>query len=413
MAADVLTTLASGTVDIKPEGALAERLAEGRPLRVKLGVDPSKPDLTLGHAVVLRKLRQFQDAGHVAVLIIGDFTGRVGDPSGRSETRPMLTESEVDANAETYLAQAGRVIDVDAAEIHRNSRWLGSMDMDRVIRLASIATVAQMLEREDFRARYQERRAIGVVELLYPLLQGYDSVAVRADVELGGTDQTFNLLMGREVQREHGQEPQVVVTMPLLEGTDGVRKMSKSLDNYVALTESPDEMFGKLMRIPDRLIAKYELLAAGVDPAEHERVASGLADGSIPPNEEKRRMARTVVDLYHGDDAGRRSEARFDVVHRDRRLPEDVPEVQVPVGVFERRGSEGWIVYVPALLEAMGLVGSRSEARRLQAQGGVRMDGEPAAQQEISGEGDPPGDLLGTVWQVGRRKFGRLAGVVD
>src|SRR5919204_3727242 len=229
MAVDALTTLASGAVDLIPQGGLEEKLAADRPLRVKLGVDPSRPDLTLGHSVVLRKLRQFQDAGHVAVLIVGDFTGRIGDPSGLSETRPLLTEDEIRANAETYLAQAGMVIDVDAAEIHGNAEWLATMDMSELIRLASSATVARMLEREDFRGRYEAGRPISVVELLYPLLQGYDSVATSADVELGGTDQTFNLLMGREVQRAYGRDPQVVLTMPLLVGTDGVRKMSKSI----------------------------------------------------------------------------------------------------------------------------------------------------------------------------------------
>ena len=246
MAADP-DELRSGAAEIIPSDGLEEKLALGRPLRVKLGIDPSRPDLTLGHAVVLRTLQRFLDAGHVAVLIVGDFTGRVGDPSGRSETRPMLTADEAEDNARTYLEQAGLVLDVDRAEVRRNGEWLAELDAGAIARLASVATVAQMLEREDFRARYQANEPISVVEFLYPLLQGYDSVAVEADIELGGTDQTFNLLMGREVQRAYGQEPQAVLTMPLLEGLDGVRKMSKSLDNYVALTEPPNEMFGKLM----------------------------------------------------------------------------------------------------------------------------------------------------------------------
>jgi tyrosyl-tRNA synthetase len=408
MAADALTMLASGSVDLVPKGGLEARLAEGRPLRVKLGVDPSRPDLTLGHAVVLRKLRQFQQAGHVAVLIIGDFTARIGDPSGQSETRPMLTDDEISTNAETYLAQAGKVIDVDAAEIHGNAEWLARLDMVEVIRLTASATVAQMLEREDFRDRYQQERPISVVELLYPLLQGYDSVAVRADLELGGTDQTFNLLMGREVQRAHGQEPQVVLTLPLLEGTDGVRKMSKSLDNYIGLTEPPDDMFGKLMRIPDHLIAKYLRLSAPLDPREVDDVERGLREGSLHPNEAKRRLAREVVDLYHGPGSGSAAEERFDLVHRQRELPEVVPSVTVPAAVFGEAESGGWIVYVPALLEALGLVGSRSEARRLQAQGGVRLNGEQVPTEDIRIEGDPPGQLAGSVWQVGRRKFARL-----
>jgi tyrosyl-tRNA synthetase len=380
---------------------------------VKLGVDPSRPDLTLGHAVVLRKLRQFQEAGHTAVLIIGDFTARIGDPSGRSETRPMLTEEEIRANAETYLAQAGKVIDIEAAEVRGNAEWHAGMDLSELIRLASTATVAQMLEREDFRDRLERGRAISVVELLYPLLQGYDSVAVRADVELGGTDQTFNLLMGREVQRAYGQEPQVVLTVPLLEGTDGVRKMSKSLDNYVGLTEPPDDMFGKLMRVPDHLIVKYLRLAAPVSSDQADEIEKGLEEGTVHPNDAKRRMAAEVVDLYHGAGAGSKAEARFDLVHKDHEIPPDVADVLVPASVFGEKKQDLWIVYVPALLEAMGLVGSRSEARRLQAQGGVRVNGEPVPQEDLRIVGDPPGQYAGSIWQVGRRKFARLAGLVE
>jgi tyrosyl-tRNA synthetase len=408
MAADPVRTLASGSVDLIPEGGLERKLAEGRPLRVKLGVDPSRPDLTLGHAVVLRALRRFQDAGHVAVLIVGDFTARIGDPSGRSETRPMLTEEEIRVNAATYLEQAGHVIDVERAELRRNAEWLAELDMAEVIRLTSAATVAQMLDRDDFRDRYRAEQAISVVEFLYPLLQGYDSVAVRADVELGGTDQTFNLLMGRRVQEAYGQDPQVVLTCPLLEGTDGVRKMSKSLDNYVGLTEPPDEMFGKLMRIPDGLIAKYLLLCTDVGADEVERVERGVADGSLHPAEAKRAMARTIVDLYHGDGAGSEAEARFDRVHRDRRLPDEIPEVRVPGEAFGRDAG-AWTASVPALLQAMGLAATRSEARRLLSQGGVRKDGEPVAEEAIPIEGEPPGQLAGSVWQVGRRRFARVA----
>jgi tyrosyl-tRNA synthetase len=411
MAADVLRTLVSGTVDVVPVGGLEERLAEERPLRVKLGVDPSRPDLTLGHAVVLRKLRQFQDAGHVAVLIIGDFTARIGDPSGQSETRPMLTEDEIRSNAATYLAQAGSVLNVDAAEIHGNAEWLSAMDMAEVIKLTSTATVAQMLEREDFRDRYRREQPISVVELLYPLLQGYDSVAVRADVELGGTDQTFNLLMGREVQRAHGLEPQVVMTLPLLEGTDGVRKMSKSLDNYIGLTEPPDDMFGKLMRIPDGLIPRFLRLSTALDPSEVDDVERSLTDGSVGPNDAKRRLAREVVELYHGPGSGGAAEQRFDLVHRQHEPPDDVPGVSVPAAVFSAVEGDVWVVYVPALLEAMGLVASRSDARRLQTQGGVRMNGEPVPGEDIRIEGTPPGELAGSIWQVGRRKFARLDGV--
>src|SRR5439155_11905500 len=300
MAPDPLALLSSGAAEIRPEGGLEEKLATGRTLRVKLGVDPSRPDLTLGHAVVLRKLRQFQDAGHSAVLIVGDFTGRIGDPSGRSETRPMLTAADIEANAATYLEQAGTVIDIAKTEIRRNSEWLAAMDMEALIRLAASSTVAQILEREDFRARYQGGRPIGVVEILYPLFQGYDSVAVEADVELGGTDQTFNLLMGREVQRARGLGPRVVMTMPLLIGTDGVAKMSKSMDNFVALTEPPDEMFGKLMSLPDALIVPYLELCTDLAAEEVRRIEAGLADGSLHPAEQKRAMAGLIVGMYHG-----------------------------------------------------------------------------------------------------------------
>jgi tyrosyl-tRNA synthetase len=408
MAADPVRTLASGSVDLIPEGGLERKLAAGRPLRVKLGVDPSRPDLTLGHAVVLRMLRRFQDAGHVAVLIVGDFTARIGDPSGRSETRPMLSEDEIAANAETYLEQAGTVIDVERAELRRNSEWLAGLDMAEVIRLTATATVAQMLDRDDFRDRYRSGQAISVVEFLYPLLQGYDSVAVRADVELGGTDQTFNLLMGRQVQEAYGQDPQVVLTSPLLEGTDGVRKMSKSLDNYVGLAELPDEMFGKLMRIPDGLIGKYLRLCTDEDPADVDRVERELTDGTAHPAEAKRAMARAIVELYHGAGAGSEAEARFDRVHRERRLPEDIAEVAVPAEAFGRDGG-AWTASVPAVLQALGLAASRGEARRLLAQGGVRLDGETLAAESIPIEGDPPGQLAGSVWQVGRRRFARLA----
>jgi tyrosyl-tRNA synthetase len=405
MRADALTLLKSGTAEIHPQDGLEHKLALGRPLRVKLGIDPSRPDLTLGHTVVFRKLRQFQDAGHVAVLIIGDFTARIGDPSGQSETRPMLTEEEVVANARTYLEQAAAVIDVGRAEVHGNAEWGAAMDMTQLLRLASTATVAQMLEREDFRARYQDGKPISVVEFLYPLFQGYDSVAVRSDIELGGTDQTFNLLMAREVQRAYGLDPQVVVTTPLIEGLDGVRKMSKSFGNYVALTDPREEMFGKLMSIPDTLIAKYELLCSDLGPEENERVVRGLADGSVHPNQEKRRMARAIVDLYHGAGAGVAAEARFDQVHRAHELPDDVAEVALPADVL--RDGKAWL---PRVLVAAGLAASNGEARRKVTEGGVRLDGEPLADPDAEFD---PRDLAGRVLQVGRRKFIRIAGVGD
>ena len=401
MAADVLTTLARGSVDLVPEGGLEERLEHGRPLRVKLGVDPSRPDLTLGHAVVLRKLRQFQDAGHVAVLIIGDFTARIGDPSGQSETRPMLTEEEIHANADTYLAQAGKVIDIDAAEIHGNAEWTSGMDMAELIWLASTATVAQMLEREDFRERYQGERPISVVEFLYPLFQGYDSVAVRADVELGGTDQKFNLLMGREVQRAYGQEPQVVLTVPLLVGTDGVRKMSKSLDNYIGLTEPPDDMFGKLMRIPDQLIAKYLRLTTTMDPSEVDAIERGLGDGSVHPNEAKRRLAREVVDLYHEAGAGAAAEERFNKVFKNHELPEDIQEWEVPDELIEGNDTS----QLTALVVGAGLASSRSEVRRLIRQKGVWLNEDLVSDESMRIRSK---ELNGALIRIGRRRVTRL-----
>jgi tyrosyl-tRNA synthetase len=400
MSGDTLSTLRSGAVDLVPEGGLEAKLALGRPLRVKFGVDPSKPDLTLGHSVVLRKLRQFQDAGHTAVLIIGDFTARIGDPSERSETRPMVTLDEVETNARTYLEQAGMVIDVERAEIRHNAEWGASMDMAQLLRLTSSVTVAQMLEREDFRSRYEDGRPISLVEFLYPLFQGYDSVAVEADVELGGTDQTFNLLMGREIQRAWDMEPQVVLTMPLLEGTDGVRKMSKSSDNYVALTEPAEEQFGKLMSIPDPLIARYLRLASRFDPSRIDAVEAGLADGTLLANEQKRAMAREIVDMYHGDGEGARAESHFDRVHKDHEIPADVTEAPIPPDAL-RDGR----VWLPRLLVGTGLASSNAEARRAVQQGGVRLDGDVLADPETE---FAPEALQGKVLQVGRRRFVRL-----
>jgi len=395
-----LARLLSGAADVIREEDLRAKLALGRPLRVKLGIDPSRPDLHLGHAVVLRKLRQFQDLGHIAVLIIGDFTGRVGDPSGQSETRPFLSEEEIEENAQTYLDQAGMVIDMEAAEVHRNSEWLARMDMADVLRLTASYTVARMLERDDFQARYREGRPISVVEFLYPLMQAMDSVAIRADVELGGTDQTFNLLVGREIQRAYGQEPQVVLTTPLIEGTDGQRKMSKSYENYVGLTEAADEMFGKLMSIPDGLIPKYLRLCTDLDSAEVDRVEAGLADGSLHPGEEKRRLAREVVDLYHGGGSGAEAEARFDLIHREREIPGDLPETAIP-----REAVRDGKVWLPRLLSLVGLAGSNADARRRIEQGAVRLNGEVVTDPDAEYAQEA---LRGGVLQVGRRRFVKL-----
>ena len=401
MTADALTQLSSGTAEIVPEGGLAEKLKLDRPLRVKLGLDPTAPSVTLGWAVVLRKLRQFQDLGHTAVLIVGDFTARVGDPSGRSETRPRLSKDEVDAFADRVLEQFMLVLSGERLEIRRNSEWLEPLDMQGILDLTSVTTVARMLERDDFAKRYAEQRPISLMEFMYPLLQGYDSVAVQADVELGGSDQLFNLLMGRDVQRAWGQDVQVCLTVPLLEGLDGVQKMSQSLGNYVGVTDPPDEMFGKLMSIPDGLIAKYELLCTALGPDDHARVEEGLADGSIHPNDEKRRMARTVVDLYHGEGTGAAAEERFNQIHRDHDIPDLVADVGIPAGVV----ADG-LVYLPALLVALGRASSKGEARRLVEQGGVKLDGVPVTDPELE---EKKAFYLGKVLQVGRRWFGRLA----
>ncbi|MBI3648382.1 MAG: tyrosine--tRNA ligase [Actinobacteria bacterium] len=396
-----LRVLSSGTAEIVPEGGLAEKLALGRPLRVKLGLDPTAPAVMLGWAVVLRKLRQFQDRGHTAVLIVGDFTARVGDPSGRSEMRPRLSKEQVEGFAANLLGQFWRILDRDATEVRRNSEWLEPLDMEGVLGLAASTTVARMLERDDFAARHADGRPISLMEFLYPLLQGYDSVAVEADIELGGSDQLFNLLVGRDLQRDRGQEPQVCLTVPLLEGIDGVQKMSQSLGNYIGIEEPPDDMFGKLMSIPDRLIAKYALFCAGEGPEEAARVERGLADGSLHPNEAKRRMARDVVDLYRGAGAGEAAEQRFNVMHKEREIPEEVADTPMPP-----EASQDDRVWLPRLLVSLGRASSNSNARRLIQQGGVRLDGEIVSDPDFE---TGTADLRGRVLQVGRRWFGRLS----
>jgi tyrosyl-tRNA synthetase len=397
-----LQRLLAGAAEVVPAGEFERKLELGRPLRVKLGLDPTAPAVTLGWAVVLRKLRQFQDAGHVAVLIVGDFTARVGDPSGKTETRPRLSKEEVLGYRDRLLEQFWLVLDRERTEIRHNSEWLEPMGMEGILKLTASYTVARMLERDDFAKRYASGQPISIMEFLYPLLQGMDSVAVQADVELGGTDQKFNLLVGRDLQRDEGQEAQVALTMPLLVGTDGVQKMSQSLDNYVAITDPPDEMFGKLVRVPDGLIGDYRRLTLDFfsDPAEADRAAAGLADGSLDPWGEKRRLAREVVDLYHGPGAGAAAEAGFDQVHVEHEVPDDVEELPIPEDSVRDE-----LVYLPRLLSALGLASSNSEARRLLEQGGVRVDGRPLSDpaSEL-----PVAALRGAVVQVGRRRFVRL-----
>jgi tyrosyl-tRNA synthetase len=399
-----LRVLTSGVAELHPRDVLAERLGEGGPLRVKLGIDPSSAHLTLGHAVVLRKLAQFQRFGHTPVLIIGNFTGMVGDPSGRSQTRRQQSEDEVADHARTYLEQVDKVLDVAAAEIRRNADWLAPMTFADVARLASHVTVAKLLEREDFRTRYGAGQPISLVEFLYPLMQGMDSVAIEADVELGGTDQTFNLHVGRDLQRAHGQPGQIVLTMPLLRGTDGVQKMSKSLDNGIYLDDPPEAQFGKLMRIPDAVLEEYLRLTTDLDPAEVDQLAKQAAAGGAGARDVKRRLAREVVTLYHGPGAAAAAEAAFDAGVRQRAGggadPSSAPPQEIPASAV----SDGR-VWVVALLADAGLVGSRGEARRLVGQGAVRLDGRPVGSIDQTW---PPEELDGHLLTVGRRAPVRL-----
>ena len=370
---------------VVPAEDLAARLEEGRPLRVKLGLDPTARAVTLGWAVPLRKLRAFQDDGHTAVLIVGDFTARIGDPSGKSQTRPQLSKEEVAANGEAVLDQFRDILSEDNLEIRYNSEWLEGMNLPDLLGVTARYTVAQMLERDDFSKRYAEQRPISIIELMYPLLQGYDSVAVRADVELGGTDQLFNLLVGRDLQKAYGQRPQVAMTMPLLVGTDGVQKMSQSLGNYIGIRDDANDMFGKLMSVPDALLASYAALAAGMDDAQVSGVEAAVTAGGPGAGDAKRGVARAAVALYHGEDAARDAEAAFDRLFREHAAPDDVPEAAIaPEAV------SGDTVYVPALLASLGLASSRSEARRLIAQGGVKADGAPLASDAV-----PAADLQG------------------
>ncbi|MFN2388547.1 MAG: tyrosine--tRNA ligase [Actinomycetota bacterium] len=378
---------------------LEERLAEERPLRVKLGLDPTAKDITLGWAVPLRKLRDFQDDGHTAVLIVGDFTARIGDPSGKSETRPQLRPDEVKAHADLLLDQFRDILSDTNLEIRYTSEWLEPMDLGDILKLTSHLTVAQMLERDDFATRYAEHRPISLIEFMYPLAQGYDSVAVEADVELGGTDQLFNLLVGRDVQRAYGQRPQVALTLPLLEGLDGVQKMSQSLGNYVGIRDEPDDMFGKVMSIPDELVGRYGLLAANLDPQEAERLGAAARAGGPEAGRAKRAVAAAIVALYHGPEAAAAAEAAFDRRFKEHRAPEEVPEAVVPPEAIADGSA-----YLPRLLADLGLAASRGDARRLIAQGGVRIDGTAVSDEEV-----PARRLDGALLQVGKRRYVRLS----
>lgn len=397
-AGEQMKVLTAGTVDCITADELSSRLGRGRALRVKLGIDPTASDIHLGFAVVLRKLRQFQELGHTAVLILGDFTARVGDPTGRSATRPRLSAAEVDAHAVTYVEQVRRILLPERLEVRRNSEWLGQMGIEDVLRLAARTTLARMLERNDFGERYRDGVPISVTELLYPLLQGWDSVMVGADVELGGTDQLFNNLMGRQLQEHEGQDPQIVITTPLLEGLDGTQKMSKSLGNAIGIAEPPDEQFGKLMSIPDALLARYFQLATGWHPDRVDEVVAQVERSRGPErNRLKRLLARTVVDLYHGEKAGADAEAAFDRVFKAGEAPAAVRDVDLAPWP-----GQGPITKV--LVEA-GLVASNNEARRMIRQGAVRLDGARVEDADLE---VGPEDIDGRRIQVGKRKWVRV-----
>jgi tyrosyl-tRNA synthetase len=383
-----------GVSEIIPEEELVRKLehasASGAPMRVKLGCDPSRPDLHLGHAVVLRKMRQFQDLGHHAILIVGDFTGMIGDPTGKSKTRPSLSLEETRENGRSYFEQASKILDIDRVEIRYNSDWLGPMSFEDVIKLAARYTVARMLERDEFEKRYRNQEAISIHEFLYPLAQAMDSVAVRSDVELGGTDQKFNLLVGRDIQREYGQEPQVIVTTPLLEGTDGVEKMSKSLDNYIAFNDMPEEMFGKTLSIPDHLILPYFRLTTNLSADRIADMETAMKNGENPMTY-KRQLARTIVEEFYSPDAAVEAEAHFDRVVKNKMAPEDVEEFTLPRG--ETR------LLLDVLAEA-GLVASKGEGRRMFKQSAVGIDGEKVTDELMEVPQVPE-----MIVKVGKRRF--------
>lgn len=391
-----LRIITSGSERIVPVEDLKKKLEQGRPLNIKLGVDPTSPDLHLGHAVPLQKMRQFQDLGHQVTLIIGNGTALIGDPSGKNTTRPQLTSEQIEANAQTYVEQAMKVLDPEKTNVVHNGDWILSLDLKGLLEVCSKFTVARILERDDFTKRYTNHTPIALHEFLYPVMQAYDSVMIKADVEMGGTDQLFNLLAGRELMEKMGLEPQVALCMPLLEGTDGVRKMSKSYGNYVGLTDAPDEMFGKVMSIPDNMIVRYYRLATQLPVAEIDIIEADLASGQGDPNQLKRRLAREIIDIYHGAGMGEGAEEAFNRVFKNREMPEEIEEV-----VVDLTGD----VYVPGLLHEVGFAGSAGEGRRLIDGGGIKIAGEPLAPKTYNVAGSA---LDGQVLQAGKRRFVRV-----
>lgn len=390
----------SGAAQIVPEEALMEKLKRNKPLNVKLGVDPTAPDIHLGHAVPLRKLRQFQDLGHEVTLIIGDGTALIGDPSGRNTTRPQLSRDQVKANAQTYVDQAFKVLDPEKTTLRYNSEWILDLNMEELLKLLSNFTVARILERDDFHNRYTSGQPISLHEFLYPVMQAYDSVVINADVELGGTDQLFNLLAGRELMEKMGMEPQVCLTLPLLEGTDGVKKMSKSYGNYIGLTDEPNDMFGKVMSIPDELMVKYYRLASTMSVADIDAIEEGLAQGSLHPNRVKRDLAQNIVSAYYDEAAACEAEAAFDRVFKNHDMPDEIDDFEADL----TPNDEG-LVYLAKIIHDAGMTQSVGDARRMIDGGGVRIDGDPvpAKQYNIA-----PEAIKGHVVQVGKRKYARI-----
>lgn len=397
-----MAIICRGVAEIVPEEEMRKKVersvATGVPLKVKLGLDPSAPDIHVGHTVVLHKLRQFQEMGHTVQILIGDFTGRIGDPTGKSETRKPLTEEEVKVNAATYVEQFAKILDIDKIEVNYNSTWLAPLTFADVVTLAAKTTVARMLERDDFEKRYTNNLPISIHEFFYPLMQGYDSVALESDVELGGTDQKFNLLMGRQLQKEYGQEQQCAITMPILEGLDGVQKMSKSLGNYIGISEAPNEIYGKAMSIPDELMVKYYELATDITLEELTELKEGLADGTVHPRDAKMRLARTFVQMYHGEEAANEAENHFKTVFQQRALPTDIPEKEVAVAELE--DGKLWIVKLLSVLE---LVPTNGEARRMVQQGAVKIN-----EEKVESVDDHVAVEDGMIVQVGKRKFAKV-----
>lgn len=396
-----IAALRRGADDIITEAELEAKLARGKPLRVKLGIDPTAPDVHLGWAVVLRKLRQFQNFGHTACLIVGDFTAMIGDPTGKSKTRRQLSREEVMGYVERLKPQLFRILDPDRTRVYYNADWLGKMSFAEVIQLASKYTVARILEREDFANRLANNLPLGMHEMLYPLCQGYDSVAIEADVELGGSDQRFNNLVGRDLQREFGQEPQVVFLMPLLIGLDGKEKMSQSLGNYIGISEPPDQMFGKVMSLPDALMTHYFVLCTDVPLEEVLALERDWQSGRINPRDVKRRLAREIVSLYHSREAADHADENFLRIFSQRQAPTEAPEIAIPANLIRDDGS----VFLPALIAGIGYASSNSEARRLIQGGGVELDGERINDPNAT---MPVDALRGRLLRVGKHKFAKL-----